>query len=237
MKRIRLSYPVTRDTPLYPGTPAISCQPVKSLHQGDSSNTSLISFSSHTGTHIDVPRHFCPDGKTARDVLKVTTEISPVFCLNISTKPQEAIRIADLKPHLESVPDAAGLLIRTGMFRMRASDPARYITHHPWVHPEVPDYLRTICPSLLLFGTDTISISNPDFRSEGKECHRAFLCGEKPILLAEDLDLSDPDLMIGRMRLEIYPWIIDDLDGVPVQVFADTIPIGCPNQNIERRPP
>ena len=72
-----------------------------------------------------------------------------------------------------------------------------------------------------LFGTDTISVSNPQHREEGHECHRQFLCGDSPLLLAEDLDLSDPSLVSGPLEVQVFPWIIDDLDGVPIFAFAE----------------
>jgi len=221
MKRIRISYPVSSKAPLYIGTPPVSFQPIKSIQRGDSANTTLISLSSHVGTHLDVPRHFCRGGKSVRDFFQDSTEIAPVYCLNIAKGPQEAVRITDLEPHLESVPDAAGLFLRTGMFALRAPNPDGYVSLHPWIHPEVPDYLRSVCPLLILFGTDTISISNPRYREEGRECHKSFLCGERPILLGEDLDLSNPGLLGGPFQVEIFPWIIDNLDGVPICAFAE----------------
>jgi hypothetical protein len=37
----------------------------------------------------------------------------------------------------------------------------------------------------------------------------------------EDADLSDESLLIGKWRLRIYPWIIDEIEGVPVTVMAE----------------
>jgi kynurenine formamidase len=72
-----------------------------------------------------------------------------------------------------------------------------------------------------VFGTDTISISSPKYRSEGQECHRAFLCGDNPILLAEDLKLSDPVLTSATLKMTVHPLLIDDLDGIPIHAFAE----------------
>jgi kynurenine formamidase len=217
----RISYPLSPRSPAYPGTPDISRADGKSIDKGDSANTSLLTLSTHAGTHIDAPRHFCHGGKTTREVLFDQLTVFPVYSVDIPVKPGAAIRIADLEHYAAKIPDAKGLLIRTGMFRIRASEPNRYCNDHPWIHPEVPAFLRAACPTLVLFGTDTISISNPQFRNEGRECHREFLCKDNPILLAEDLDLSDPGFIACRFSITIYPWIVDDLDGVPVHVFAD----------------
>lgn len=217
----RISYPLSSQSPLYPGTQGIFRVDGKSILKGDSANTSLLTLSTHSGSHIDAPLHFCPGGKTTREILRDQLTLSPVYCLDIAAKPETAIRIADISHSATKIADAKGLLIRTGMFRTRTSKPDHYCTGHPWIHPELPEFLRISCPGLILFGTDTISISNPQFRNEGRECHRAFLCHEKPILLAEDLDLSDPDLVTNRFAMTIYPWIVDDLDGIPVHIVAE----------------
>jgi kynurenine formamidase len=207
---------------------------VRSITKGDNANTTLISLSSHTGTHIDVPRHFCHEGKTVQDLLGEKLEISRVYCIDVPVKQNTSIRMSDIQPFIEQIPDAAGLFIRTGMYQIRMTDKNRYCSNHPWIHPEIPSFLRTACPSIRLFGTDTISISNPQHRDEGRECHRAFLCGEKPIILAEDLDLSDPSLSSSPLVVTIYPWILDNLDGVPIHAFAEVMQdYSKPSKNTE----
>jgi kynurenine formamidase len=181
----RISYPLTPQSPLYPGTPEITRSDGKSIGKGDSANTSLVTLSTHSGSHIDTPRHFCPGGKTTREMLRDKLTLSPVYCIDIPASPSAPIRAPDLEQYMGNLHDAGGLLIRTGMHRLRSTDPGRYRNTHPWIHPEVPAFLRAACPSLLIVGTDTISISNPQFRNEGRECHRAFLCHENPILIAE----------------------------------------------------
>ena len=217
----RITYPLSPQSPLYPGTPEISRSISKSMGRGDSANTSLLTLPTHAGSHIDAPLHFCPGGRNTREMLQDRFTLTPVYCIDIPAMSSIAIRIPDLEPYQRQIADAKGLLIRTGMYRQRSSNPGRYCSDHPWIHPEVPPFLRTACPSLHLFGTDTISISNPQFRTEGGECHRAFLCHDSPIILAEDLDLSDPGLPNIVLSLSIYPWIVDDLDGVPILAFAE----------------
>jgi len=52
---IPISYPLNRATPLYPGTEPLAITPTKSFEGGDVEEKSLITFSSHAGTHIDLP--------------------------------------------------------------------------------------------------------------------------------------------------------------------------------------
>ncbi len=95
-----------------------------------------------------------------------------------------------------------------------------YTTSHPWILPDVPEYLRETCPLLKVIGIDTISISNPSHREEGRASHRAFLCGEFPLLLLEDANLSDSRLVGNIFELHIYPWVINEVDATPVTVLA-----------------
>lgn len=56
------------DTPPYEGDPETYTEYVKSIEKGDEYNLSLFSMSSHTGTHIDAPYHFWPDGKRINEI-------------------------------------------------------------------------------------------------------------------------------------------------------------------------
>ena len=60
------------DTPPYEGDPDTVVKTVKSMENGDSYNLSMFSISSHTGTHIDAPYHFDPDGKKIDEIRTAT---------------------------------------------------------------------------------------------------------------------------------------------------------------------
>lgn len=217
---IRISYPLKRDSPLYPGTPSLKITPDKSINRGDSSNTSVFTFSSHSTTHIDVPRHFCPNGYSVSDFPKDELGFFPAYCFDIPKSDDECISISDIPPNVSAVSDAEVLLIKTGFSQYRDSDTDRYSHHHPWVHPDLPEHLKMVFPDLKLVCFDILSISIPVHRLEGRQSHRAFLCGDPPILIMEDANLSDPRLLHKRHYLRIYPWIFEDTDGVPVVAFV-----------------
>lgn len=215
---IPISYPLSIDSPLYPGTPTIKIRKDRSIDRGDAANTSTFSFSSHSGTHIDVPRHFCPSGKSVGDTLQSLNFFSPTYCLDLRLNGDECISPDRLHGLLKEKEDAVALLIRTGAGQLRKRDPLRYATIHPWIHPDVAALLRKACPHIRVVGIDTISISTPTYRKEGRESHRAFLCDDHPILLLEDVNLLNITIT-GSSTLSIIPWLIGDLDGVPVTAF------------------
>ena len=217
---IPLSYPLTPKTPLYPNTPSPVIQPHRSLKNGDSANTSMIAFSSHSGTHVDTPRHFCEHGKTISDYFTADTSFFPVYCIDMPKAEPTEIAVNELENQISQYKDAESLLIRTGWHTVRSENPELYMTNHPWVSPEVPQLLRDRCPGLRLFGLDQISISSPSHREKGHECHKMFLCGKKPILVLEDLNLSSIRIK-GAFRMHVFPHFIDNIDGTPVTVIAE----------------
>ena len=218
---IRISRPLEQKSPLYPGTPPPAIARFRSIEEGHSSSSSIISFHTHSGTHIDAPRHFCPGAAAVSDLLRAESIFTGVAILHLPMAGDTCIAAGDLEPLLPQIHGAHAILIRTGECMRRDRDPQGYATVHPWIHPAVPDLLRKHAPSLQLFGVDTISISSPGHREEGGACHRAFLCGSPPILLMEDIDLSDARLSGGGWSLHIYPWLLEFLDGIPVTAIAE----------------
>jgi kynurenine formamidase len=224
---IRISRPLRLDTPLYPGTPHPEVMPFRSLERGDTSTSSLITIHSHSGTHLDAPGHFCPGGAPIAEVCGDELVLEPAVCLTIPRTGDQRIGAGDIAPSLRGLTGARALLIRTEGDPARARDPRRYATGYPWIDPSAPPLLREACPSLRLLGIDTLSVSSPLHRDEGRACHRAFLCGSPPILLLEDLDLSSPLLPGPGWRLRVIPWISGPPDGVPVTAFLEE-PGGIP---------
>src|SRR3954468_20882847 len=48
--------------PAYPGNPEFELLPIKRIAAGGSSNVSKLVMGTHTGTHVDAPKHFFDDG-------------------------------------------------------------------------------------------------------------------------------------------------------------------------------
>src|SRR5918993_538341 len=61
-KFLDVSVPLAHGLPTYPGNPAFELQPIKRIAEGGSSNVSRLVLGTHTGTHVDAPRHFFDDG-------------------------------------------------------------------------------------------------------------------------------------------------------------------------------
>jgi arylformamidase len=218
---IYLSYPNKRNAPVYPGTPGLEIIPFQSIEKGDGSNSSMVSFNNHAGTHIDLPLHFCPGGNTVADLLLPETIFEPAWCLSVPKGRDDPLEVGDFERLPPETRKAEAILIRTGSYRERKANPEEYAERHTWVHPDVPGYLRREFPRLRVFGLDAISIARPDRPEEGAAVHRGFLCESRPIAILEDLDLSSGILTERLWRLRIYPVVYDELDGVPVIAIAE----------------
>src|SRR5438270_3088632 len=57
-----ISVPVENGGVVYPGNPEIHIEPQQDMSRGGSSNVSLLTIGSHTGTHVDAPKHMIPSG-------------------------------------------------------------------------------------------------------------------------------------------------------------------------------
>ncbi len=208
--------------PLYPGTLPLSIERHDSMEKGAESNSSSIIMNTHSGTHLDMPPNFLKNGLLVDELLEKEMVLEPAYLLPIPKRQDEEILINDIKG-IEEMDDAEALLLRAGFFSYRKEMKEVYISKHPWISPYVPDHLRKMMPRLQLFGIDTLSIAVPHRPREGRNAHLGFLKGKRPIMILEDLDLSNESLLKGRWRLRIYPWIIDEIEAVPATVLAQRI--------------
>lgn len=67
MRRLRfidISREISAGMEKYPSDPAVKVAQFKSLKQGDSCNLAGLTLGSHSGTHVDAPRHIFNQGKS-----------------------------------------------------------------------------------------------------------------------------------------------------------------------------
>src|SRR5262249_60434109 len=62
MRIYDITAPLSPSLPVYPGDPEVTITPIAQLQWGDAANVSRLVLSSHTGTHLDAPRHFFEAG-------------------------------------------------------------------------------------------------------------------------------------------------------------------------------
>jgi len=221
---ISLSYPVSAETPTYGDLPKPKIMSHSSIAAGGTSNTYAITIYNHTGTHVDAPAHFVPNGRRISDYSPEELIFRRPLLVDILKGPGEWVEEENMKKMVE-LKGADCLLIRTGFGALRSQD--IYRTYNPGVSPEAILWLRRKFRMIRCMGIDSISISGFQDRTRGRMAH--FVAFEKrdglgePLLLIEDMNLAV--LKSGKkiQKILVAPWLIAGVDSVPCTVLAEVI--------------
>lgn len=232
-----LSYALNENSPVYKGLKNISIIHNSTIPE-NGYNTHVISIENHSGTHVDAPAHFLEDGKCISEYGVEELIFDKVMVIEILPKGGEEIKIEDLKntdnfyngvDNLKCLNDKLSetdfLIIRTGFYKYRQEDSEKYLTQNPGLSPDLIEYLRENFPSIRAIGMDCISVSsfgNPDIAI--KTHQNAFIKREKygePLLLVEDMDLSNISTEDRIKKLFLMPWQIEGVDSVPCTVIVE----------------
>ncbi len=204
MRLYDVTLPIYAGMPVYPGDPEVSREPRLAVAAGDAANVSLLTMGSHTGTHVDAPRHFF-DGAPGVDRLPLTALVGPARVVEVMTA--ESVEAA-----LLSVADPCApprVLLKT---RHPARDPAE--TGPRESAALTPGAARRLVEAgVRLVGVDGPSVDPA--ASAGFDAHRILL--RAGIVILEGLDLSG--VPPGDYELICLPLKIRDGDGAPARVL------------------
>lgn len=212
-----MSHPLTEDTPSYGDRDQISISPKSQIVDGIGANTTVINFSNnHMGTHMDTPFHFCMDGKKTLDYEADDFYYTKVAVVKCPCNEAKLIQREDL--NLDNVPmDVDFLLIDMDYEQYRSED--KYHNDNPGLHASLADELREEFKDLKIIGFDAISLTSWKYRPEGREGHRAFLCGDNPFLIIEDVSFKN----LKNNKIDwavVAPLRTIDGNGGPVTILA-----------------
>ena len=94
MRMIDLTRKIYAGMPVYPGDPGVSLDPMCTF-EDNICQVTLLRLGSHTGTHLDAPRHFLPDGKTLPE-LPLDIFVGEAVC--VRARIYYATQVADQQP-------------------------------------------------------------------------------------------------------------------------------------------
>jgi len=194
MKIYDISLSLNNQTEIYPGNPEISIEPHRRVPEYPT-NLSKITLGSHTGTHVDAPRHV-DNRAIGVDKIDLKKCIGQCRVLDM-TGVEDGIKIADLKKY--NIKQGERILVKT---------------KNAYLDGDAADYLANI--GIILFGIDSLSIKKrggPDTRP-----HTSLL--KKNIVLFEGLDLSK--IEPGEYQFIGLPLKFTDLDGAPARAVIVT---------------
>jgi arylformamidase len=198
-----ISVPISNGGAVYPGNPEIRIAPQQEIAKGGSSNVSSLSFGSHTGTHVDAPKHFFDDGRSV-DKLPLDVLMGPAVLVDVGAHcmavGEKALKLHELKGHTR-------ILIKTRNSSF-IRDPA-FREDYTYLAPDGAAYLLSL--GVKLVGVDYFSIEQ--FHSGHHRTHRILL--EAGVVIVEGLDLSPPPP--GPYELRVLPLRIAGLDGAPAR--------------------
>jgi len=204
MRLYDVTLPIHAGMPVYPGDPEVSIAPRLAVAAGDAANVSLLTMGSHTGTHVDAPRHFF-DGAPGVDRLPLTVLIGPARVVEVMTA--GSVEAADLSAL--DLCAAPRVLLKA---RHPVRDPAEAILRES-VGLTPGAARRLVEAGVRLVGVDGPSVDPA--ASAGFDAHRILL--RAGIVILEGLDLSA--VPPGDYELICLPLKIRDGDGAPARVL------------------
>jgi arylformamidase len=220
---ISLSHPLDPDGPAWPGSPELRVEPVKSLAAGGTSNTALVHLYSHTGTHVDVPRHVFPGGQALTDLPLDAFVFDRPAIVDLALGENALVGAADLRDRAEQLEGSDLLIFRSG-FESARSDKDAYGRRGPGFSAQAARWLRENLPAVRGVAVDFVSLSAYQKVDEGRAAHRILLAVEpsgRPVLIFEDVRVSALGDALPR-RVIALPLMIGGLDGFPCTILAET---------------
>ncbi len=200
-----VSVPIKTGGVVYPGNPEISITPQQAISQGAGANVSRLDLGSHTGTHVDSPKHFFDDGAGV-DALSLEVLIGPARLIAFDDSVM-SIGEAELRPH--DLTGVTRVLFKTRNSAWLASGTSEFHPDYTYVAPDGAEYLASL--GVKLVGVDYLSVEQ--FHSGHHRTHRTLL--ERGIIIVEGLLLSSPP--DGDYTLYCLPILLTGLDGAPAR--------------------
>jgi arylformamidase len=200
-----VSTPIRSGGIVYPGNPPIQIDLQQAISRGDGANVSSVSFGSHTGTHVDAPRHFLEDGAGV-DALALERLMGPALLIAFDADVR-SIGAAELAVH--SLVGHQRILLKTRNSELLHG--SEFDSSYTYLAPDGAEHL--LAHGVDLVGIDYLSIEQ--FRSGHHRTHRALL--ERGVIIIEGLDLSA--VPAGVYRLICLPLLLEGLDGAPARTL------------------
>ena len=202
-KLLDVSVPLAAGIPSYPGNPDFEFQPIKRIANGDSSNVSRMVIGTHTGTHVDAPKHFIDDAPGV-DALSLDLLIGRARVVEITRRGgigAEDLAAAGLREDLR-------VLFKTSNSRLWNS--TAFHEDYTYVSEAGARYL--VEQGVKVVGIDYLSIEQ--FRKPGAPAHNILL--SNGVIIIEGLNLAEAEA--GMYEMYCLPLPVSGGDGAPARV-------------------
>ena len=189
MKYLDISRTIATRMKTYHSDPSVEIKKFKSLKMGNSCNLNELTIGSHTGTHVDAPRHIFSKGQGI-DSIKFQNLICDICLI-----------------------DFMGLTIKIILkkIKMRSAKGVIFKNARPGLTMDMAKIL--VREKMKVIGTDQMSIEKSSDKSH--PVHRLLL--SNGVTIIEGLDLSKA--LPGFYRLICLPLKIKNGDGAPARAI------------------
>ena len=206
MQTYDISLSISPDLPTWPGDPPIVLERVDKIEEGANNNVSRLDMSVHTGTHVDAPFHFLPDGKTVEQ-LKLNQLTGRVYVLNL---PDADLITEAVLEKAQIPPRTRRVLFKTRNSEYWARQEKSFQTDFVALSPDGAHYL--VQRGVKLVGVDYLSVAP---YKQSKLTHEILL--KAGVVVVEGLDLSE--VSQGRYTLFCLPLKLVGSDGAPARAI------------------
>ena len=166
-------------------------------------NVSLLSIGSHTGTHVDAPKHMIQDGAGV-DAIPLDALIGPALLIAFD---DDVMAVTEAYLRAQPLAGHERVLLKTRNSRFVRE--RGFHRDYTYLAPDGAEYLVSL--GVRLVGIDYLSIEQ--FHSGHHRAHKTLL--SRGVVIVEGLDLSDPPP--GTYELYCLPVLLAGIDGAPAR--------------------
>ena len=204
-----ISVSVSSELPIWPGSQEIRFKRTLDLDQGDIANETAISFSVHTGTHVDAPLHFIPNGNTV-DQLHIENLIGEVLVIDVG---EAEVITSQLLESLDIPVGTKRLIFKTKnskLWNSRTDFDPNFVA----ITADAAEWV--VNREIVLVGIDYLSIQR---FYDSSDTHIILL--KSNVIIIEGLNLSE--VPAGNYELICLPIKLKGVEGAPARVILRSL--------------
>lgn len=202
---IDISVSLDENLPIWPDSPGFELQPLQTREEDGPARVSRLACDVHTGTHIDAPFHFVPDGSTI-EKLPIEATVGRAVVARISDA-VTTITVSALD-ELDIPESTTRLLFRTNNSSFWNDHGSVFQAEYTALSPGAATWI--VEHGIRCVGVDYLSVQHYE---DGPETHEILLRGG--VVIIEGLDLSD--VAPGIYELLCLPVKIAGSEGAPAR--------------------
>ncbi|WP_313019444.1 cyclase family protein [Acetoanaerobium noterae] len=208
MKIFDLTHMIKEQMPVYPGTEPPSLKNTNTI-EVDGFAEKLFSMYSHTGTHIDAPKHMVEEG-LGLDDFDISKFVGKAILIDV-TEVSDNITLPDLIDYERFIENSDFVIFYTGWSKYWGSD--QYFDNFPVLEHDAAKWLSNF--KLKGIGIDAISIDAVD--TVDFDNHYVFL--NQNFIIIENLtnlsEIPEKQFTFSALPLKTF-----DADGSPTRAIA-----------------